>query len=527
VITLNSHHPVRIGWRGINHALPTNFTRPCRRGCLGGTARRHDNAEPLTLTIVHVNDWDQMDGERGQGGAAKIASVVKDERARAEADGGLAVVTFGGDMISPSLLSGIDKGAHMIDLANAIGIDVAVLGNHEFDFGPDVLKQRLSESKTRWLVGNVSYKGKDGFPGTATSWMVEKGGYKIGFLGLLIPETALISSAGKDVAIGSMVEAGTTLAAELKKAGADIVIALTHDGLAADQELLRAVKDINVLLGGHDHLLTAWYDGRQAVMKAGSQGRFVGVLDLVIDRVKGRRGLKLVWTPNYDLVSTADTEPDPDVAAKVKGYKDRLDKELGQVIGTSTTELDTRRASVRSGETAFGNLVTDAMRAATNSDVAVTNGGGIRGDKQYPAGTELARKDVLTELPFGNKTVKLSLTGAQLLEALETGVSQVEETKGRFAQVSGLTISYDAAKPAGSRVVDVTVGGAALDEAKTYTLATNDFLARGGDGYSVFRGAKVLIGAKSGTLMATQVINHVSGLGNISPKVEGRITRRN
>jgi 5'-nucleotidase / UDP-sugar diphosphatase len=485
------------------------------------------SAEPLTLTIIHLNDWDQMDGERGQGGAAKIAAVVKDERARSEADGGMAVVTFGGDMISPSLLSGIDKGAHMIDLANAIGIDVAVLGNHEFDFGPDVLQQRLTESKTRWLVGNVSYKGNAGFPGTATTWMVEKGGYKIGFLGLLTPETVLISSAGKDVVISSMAEAGATLVGELKKAGADVIIALTHDGLAADQELLRAVKDIDVLLGGHDHLLTAWYNGKQAVMKSGSQGRHVGVLDLVIDRVKGRRGPKLVWTPSYDLTSTADTEPDPDVAAKVQGYKDRLDKELGQVIGTTTTELDTRRSSVRSGETAFGNLVTDAMRAATNSDVAVTNGGGIRGDKQYTAGTELTRKDVLTELPFGNKTVKLSLSGAQLKEALETGVSQVEKTKGRFAQVSGLAFTYDASKPTGARVVSVTVGGAALDKAKTYTLATNDFMARGGDGYAVFRSGKVLIDAKSGTLMATQLIDHIAAAGTISPKIEGRITRKN
>jgi len=134
------------------------------------SAPSHVKAELLSLTIVHVNDWDQMDGNRGTGGAGKIATVVKDERARAEADGGLAVVTFGGDMISPSLLSGIDKGAHMIDLANAVGIDVAVVGNHEFDFGPEVLQQRLAESKTRWLLGNATYKGKSGFPGTASSW---------------------------------------------------------------------------------------------------------------------------------------------------------------------------------------------------------------------------------------------------------------------------------------------------------------------------------------------------------------------
>lgn len=484
-------------------------------------------SEPLSVTIVHINDWDQMAGERGKGGAAKIASVINDERARAEAEGGLAIVTFGGDMLSPSLLSGIDKGAHMIDLANMISIQVGVLGNHEFDFGPDVLQQRLAESNTTWLAGNLSYGGKPGFPGTGSTWMVERGGYKIGFLGLLTPETALISSPGPDVLFGSMSEVGGVLAADLKKAGADIVIALTHDGFSSDQDLLRSVPDIDILLGGHDHLLLAWYDGRQVVMKAGSQGSYVGVLDLAIDRTEGSRGPKLVWTPNYDLISTSDVVPDPAVAAKVKGYQDKLDQELGVVIGESNSELDTRRASVRSGETAFGNLLTDAMRAATRSDVAITNGGGIRGDRQYPAGAKLTRKDVLTELPFGNKTVKLSLGGADLMLALENAVSQVEDTKGRFGQVSGLRFVYDASKSAGSRVTSVKIGGGDLDPAKTYTLATNDFMARGGDGYAMFRSARVLIDAKSATLMATQLIDHIAAVGTIAPRIEGRIIRRN
>ena len=140
-------------------------------------------------------------------------------------------------MISPSLLLGIDSGTQRIDLAYAIGIDVGVLGNHEFNFGPNILKERFPESKTRWLVWNVSYKGKSGFPGTATTWIAAKGGYKVGSLGLLTPETTMISSAGKYVAIGSMVEAGAALATKLKKSNADIVIALTHDGPTTDQKM--------------------------------------------------------------------------------------------------------------------------------------------------------------------------------------------------------------------------------------------------------------------------------------------------
>ena len=193
----------------------------------GATAPATAAPLTLTLTLVHVNDWDQMAGIEGCGRRARIAAIVTQEHARAQAAGGHVVVTFGGDMISPSVLSGIDKGAHMIDLANAIGFDVAVVGNHEFDFGPDVLKERLAESETVWLAGNVSVGRTPGFPGTEAATTVERGGYQIGFLGLVTPETPVISSPGPGVAFAPPVEAGAALAGVLKAAGADIVIALT------------------------------------------------------------------------------------------------------------------------------------------------------------------------------------------------------------------------------------------------------------------------------------------------------------
>ena len=483
-------------------------------------------AAPLTLTLVHVNDWDRMAGIDGAGGAARIAVVVAEERAGAEAEGGLAVATFGGDMISPSLLSGIDKGAHMIDLANAVGFDVAVLGNHEFDFGPDVLRQRLAESRSVWLAGNVSMGG-GGFPGTEATWMVERDGWRIGFLGLVTPETPVISSPGPDVAFAPVLEAGAALADALKAAGVDIVIALTHQGLGADLELLRTVDAIDVVLGGHDHLLVARHDGRQAVMKAGSQGRHVGVLTLTIDRVEGRGGVpRVVWTPGFRLRSTAGIAGDAALAAKVDGYQAHLDASLDVVIGETATELDTRGFLSGSGETAFGNLLADAMRLATGADMALSNGGGIRGDTVYPPGTRITRKMVLTELPFGNKTVVLRLTGAQVRQALENGVSRAEHGSGRFPQVSGLVFSFDAREPAGARVTGVTVGGVPLGDGKSYTLATNDFLARGGDGYAVFQAGEMLIDPASGTLMAGQLIDRIAAAGTVAPVIEGRITRQ-
>ena len=145
-----------------------------------------------------------------------------------------------------------------------------------------------------------------------------------------------------------------------------------------------------------------------------------------------------------------------------------LDEELGVAVGTTTVELDSRRDIVRTTESNFGNLIADAIRAGVGADVAIANGGGIRGDRTYDAGTVLTRKDVLTELPFGNVTVLIELSGADLLAALENGVSQVEDKAGRFPQVSGMTYSYDGSKPSGGRIAEVKVGDAALDPGATY-----------------------------------------------------------
>jgi 2',3'-cyclic-nucleotide 2'-phosphodiesterase (5'-nucleotidase family) len=206
------------------------------------------------------------------------------------------------------------------------------------------------------------------------------------------------------------------------------------------------------------------------------------------------------------------------------GYVDKLSEELKVEIGVTTTPLDSRRATVRGGEAAIGNLIADALRASVAADVAITNGGGIRADRQYDAGTKLTRGDVFAELPFGNKVVKLQVTGKDIVAALENGLSQVEEGAGRFPQVSGLTVKADLRRPPGSRVFSVAVNGAPIEEGKTYTLATNDFMAAGGDGYTVFKSGKPLINAVDAKLMASAVIDYIEAKKEIAPKVEGRIS---
>ena len=153
----------------------------------------------------------------------------------------------------------------------------------------------------------------------------------------------------------------------------------------------------------------------------------------------------------------------------------------------------------------------------------MANGGGIRADRTYDAGTSLTRKDILTELPFGNATVMTEITGQQILDAMENGVSQVEKGAGRFPQISGMTMVYDPSAPAGSRVVSIKVNGEDLDLNRTYKFATNDYALGGGDGYGMLGGGRVLINAGNGNLMANDVIDYIIKNGGVNNTVEGRI----
>jgi 2',3'-cyclic-nucleotide 2'-phosphodiesterase (5'-nucleotidase family) len=472
-------------------------------------------AQTVKITFVQTNDIDRMEEDDGRGGVARLAAVVRAERAN-----GPTLFVHSGDTLSPSLLSGIDRGAHMIDLLNQMGVDAMVPGNHEFDFGADVFRTRIGEATFPVIASNLEGQLPRNI---VTDRIIEIEGIKVGLYGLTTEETVEISTPG-DITFANSVETGVARAAALREAGADIVVAVVHTPLAVDMALAQE-NAADLILSGHDEHLLAFYDGRNVITESGSQADRAVVTTITVVKTEEDGRVQIDWTPEFRIIDTIGVTPDPEVAALVEAYSDKLDEELKVEIGIAETALDSRRASVRSGETAIGNLIADAMREAVGADVAITNGGGIRADKEYPAGHRLTRGDILAELPFGNKTVKLSLTGAQIRAALENGLSQVESSGGRFPQISGMTVVADVSQPAGSRVESVTVGGQRLDDSRTYTLATNDFMANGGDGYVVFREAEQLIDPIDATLMASQVIDYVAERGTVAPKVEGRLTQ--
>lgn len=476
-------------------------------------------AEPVKLTLLHVNDLDRIEESKGRGGLARLMSLVKQERAAADH----AIFTHGGDSISPSLLSGFDKGAHIIDLFNEAELDLMVLGNHEFDFGAAVTRERVAEARFPVLAANATDTTGTLIEGTLATWTAEAGPYTVGFLGLTTPETPEISSA-EGVTFQPLVATARQLSDNLRENGADLVVALAHTGIAEDLELVNGDSGIDILLSGHDHLEITYYNGQRAFVEAGSQGEKLMVVEVAMDRVDNRGQQEFVWEPRFRILSSAGVEPDAAMAAKVQTYLDQLSKELDVALGKSAVPLTSERAKVRGEETALGNLIADAMRQGVTADVALTNGGGIRGDKTYPAGVTLTRRDIQTELPFGNRTVKLQVTGAQLKQALEHGVSKVEEGAGRFPSTSGIAMTWSRSAAPGERVKSVAVNGKPLDPAATYTVATNDFLAKGGDGYTVFSDAEVLIDAAAAKYMASMVMDFVAAAGEVAPKVEGRVT---
>ena len=357
-------------------------------------------AQTAKLTLLHVNDVYQISPQRGTGGLAELMTLLKQERAGAENH----ITTLGGDLLSPSVMSGLTKGAQMVAVMNAIGLDYAGFGNHEFDFGDDILKQRIAESEFTWLATNTMAGGAP-FGGAQATAIRQVGEFKVGLFSLITDETALLSSPGAGVTFAPVEEVASQAVADLKEQGADIIIAITHLDIAQDRALARSVSGINIILGGHDHDPIMFYEGGVLILKAGTDAQYLAVANIVIEKTERRGRVRINFRPEWKLISTAGVTPDPQVAALVKQYEDELSRELDVVVGTTTIELDSQRVNVRSKETTMGNLIADAIRDGVGAEIGFTNGGGIRGDRTYDAGTELTRKDVLTELPFGNVTL--------------------------------------------------------------------------------------------------------------------------
>ncbi|HEX8720463.1 MAG TPA: bifunctional UDP-sugar hydrolase/5'-nucleotidase [Pyrinomonadaceae bacterium] len=481
--------------------------------------QQQSRACTVRVTLLQVNDvYRFTPADRGaRGGLARVSALRK----RVLKESPNALFLLAGDTISPSVESITYRGAQMIDAWNQVGLDYSVFGNHEFDYGDEVLLQRMKESKFKWLGANV-VDARTGRPFGSTPLfdVREFGGVRVGLFGLTLPETKTTSKPGPETVFRDPCETARAVIPQMRAAGAQAVVALTHLSLAQDKALARCAPGIDVIIGGHEHTLLQSSSGGTPIFKMTADARELGRIDLNIDPAAGR-----VESVDWQIIPVNDAvEDDPDFAPVVAKYA-KLTSELSQPVGRTTVALDARSATSRTEETNVADFVADAFRRAAGADVALVNGGSIRADDVLPEG-ELTVRDVLSILPFGNDLAVIEVPGDVLLKALEHGVSQTAPgaEPGRFPQVSGIRYSFDASKLPGVRVTEVTVGGRPLDPKKTYTLVTTSFVAGGGDQYAMFKGLKG-VPLKEKLTDSGVLRRAIEEAKTVAPRTDGRIRR--
>jgi 5'-nucleotidase len=457
-------------------------------------------AAEVSLRILHFNDVYQYTLPGQRGGLARLATRVAAERASHDD----TLVTFGGDQRSPSVASSLTHGPPKIEMMNALGVDVAVLGNHEFDYGPAVLKERLAESRFPWLAANVHEKNSgEPFPGTRAYVVRELHGVKIAVVGVVTEKTARRSRAGPEDVFDDPVRSAAQLAARLRRERiADVVIALTHLDVAQDRELARS-GTVDLILGGHDHeAISERVDG-VPILKASSEARNVQVIALAID--DERRKVASIES----VLEAVDGEPYPALQALIRRYDAMINEGLSTVIGETDTALDARKATVRSGESGAGNLVADAFREVLGADIGIVNGGGMRLDAVLEPGP-ITRRDIKKLLPLENHVYKLRVPGADLValfDHLAAGLGAAPV--GQYPHVSGMRVVLAPQRPSGQRVVQLEVAGKPVAPDRSYNVAVSDFLASGRNQYDVLKSAPRLMSEDAAPLETTVVMDFI------------------
>jgi 2',3'-cyclic-nucleotide 2'-phosphodiesterase (5'-nucleotidase family) len=473
--------------------------------------------EEVMISIVHTNDTHARVEAGGYDGMGfeRVATIVS----QIEAANPNTLVLDAGDAFHGQTIATLNEGESIVKIFNEIGYDVMTPGNHDFNYGKERLLELDEMAEFPILAANVYYDDYSEFlPGYTVK---EIDGVKVGIFGISTPETVYKSHPANTEGLEFFdpVIASKLMVAKLED-DVDVIVGLVHLGLDessihTSRLVAENVEGIDLIVDGHSHteLPEGLMVGNTLIAQAGGYDNNVGIVDLVV-----KNGM--VTSKSARLINkeeAAELEPDPAITAIIAEVKEANDLITEEFVSENSIELVGEREFVRTGETNLGNLITDSMVEFTGADVALTNGGGIRAS--IPAG-DITVGDVITVLPFGNYVVTIDVTGAEIVEALEHGLSAYPETLGAFPHIAGMNVVFDPSQEAGSRVVEVTIGGEELDMEATYSLATNDFLAAGGDDYTMF-GGKELTALYPG--LDEILVEYIREYGTEGSPVEGRI----
>ncbi len=474
-----------------------------------------DTEESANLKIVYVNNLPDIEKHKGFGGLPELGGLLAETRKNHK-----NVLFFhGGGYLAPSALSSFDRGAHMIDILNSMHPDAVAAARKEFAHKEDELTLRAFEASFPILSSNTYDPATDGsIEGIERYQIFDVDSYKIGVFALTDVDV-VVNYLVNRISVKDTQKVITDISDRLRKKGVDLVVLMLDFKAPNIKELLdKGVVDI-VLDYELDDVLHPMQKGIWVELGSG-KGR-AALVD--IDLKNSEK--KFSWSHQEKIVSLHDYPQDPQTLKLVDSYRSHLSKMMDLVVGQTATAMDTRRSAVRLEENAFGNLVADAIRDFCSSDIAFMNGGGIRGERTYAPGSDLTRRDIHNELPFRNHVVCLRVRGKDILDALENGVSRIEDNKGRFLHVSGLQMVYDPQTPSGKRVRSVSIDNTPLDSNKQYVVGTVDYLASGGDEFSMLRNGERIGNIGGSPLLWELLRSYIADRGSVSPVVEGRIVR--
>jgi len=497
-----------------------------------------------TLHIIHINDlhsriepvnkYDSTcgaeDNAEGKcfGGVARVATKIAE--LRAELDGENVIVLDAGDQYQGSLMYSTYKGDVEIEMMEAIGFDAMAVGNHEFDDGDEGLAKLADGVSFPVISGNIDVSSSNVLAGKIDDHVVlEVGGEKIGIVSALAVDTVETSSPSKAVIFSDEIDNLKQDVQTLTDAGVTKIIALTHVGVKKDMAIAEAVDGLDVVVGGHSHTkFSNTEEGAMAyptmvgdvpVVQAYAYSKYVGHLTVTFDD----DGNVTAATGDTILLDASVAE-DEAIKARVAELAGPIEELKTTVVAETAEAIDGERGACRAVECTMGNLVADAMLARVADqgiEIAIQNGGGLRAS--IDAG-EVTMGEVLTVLPFQNTLSTFFVSGATIVEALENGVSQIEEGAGRFPQVAGMSFAFDASAAPGSRISDVMVGGAPIDPEKTYGVVSNNYVRNGGDGYKMFVDAENVY--DFGPDLADVTAEYLAENAPYQPYTDGRITAK-
>ena len=502
-----------------------------------------------SLTILHTNDFHARfepvskydgpcsaeDNEAGKcfGGSARLVTAVAEARARSNN----SILVDGGDQFQGTLFYNFYKGKAAAEMMNNLGYDAMTVGNHEFDDGPEVLRGFMDAVGFPVLMSNADVSAEPALAGVLKkSTVIERGGEKLGLIGLTTEDVVEISSPGDNIKFSDSVTAVQGEVDALTAMGVNKIIVLSHSGYATDKAVAAGTTGVDAIVGGHSNtFLSNTSDraegpyptmvGETAIVQAYAYGKFLGELNLVFDD-NGKLTEALGEPVNID----AGIAEDAVTKARVAELAEPLNEIRNKVVAQAGETIDGDRANCRYKECAMGNLVADAMLERVKGQgiqISIQNGGGLRAS--IDAG-EVTLGEVYTVLPFQNTLATFQTTGAVIKDALENAVAQYDDPDkdGRFAQVSGMTFVINKDSATGERIGDIMVregdGFVALDPDKTYGVVTNNFVRNGGDGYAMFKDG--MNAYDFGPDLADVVVDYMVGQGAYTPYTDGRIVIR-